>query len=41
MQYLLMLYSDEAGWSDMTEAQQQQGMAAYTAYTEALRKANA
>jgi hypothetical protein len=41
MQYLLMLYSDEAGWSHMTEAQQQQGMAAYMAYTEALKKAGA
>ncbi|MDQ1694054.1 MAG: hypothetical protein QOH85_1589 [Acidobacteriaceae bacterium] len=41
MQYLLILYSDEAGWSHMTEAQQQQGMAAYMAYTEALKKAGA
>jgi hypothetical protein len=39
MQYLLMLYSDEAGWSNMTPAQQEQGMAAYHAYTEALKKA--
>jgi hypothetical protein len=39
MQYLLMLYADEAGWSKMTPAQQQQGVAAYTAYTEALDKA--
>ncbi len=41
MQYLLMLYSDQAGWTRMTPAQQQEGMAAYTAYTEALRKAGA
>ena len=41
MQYLLLLYSDSSGWSQMTPAQQQQGMAAYTAYTEALRKAGA
>ena len=39
MQYLLMLYSNEAGWPAMTPAQQQQGMAAYKAYTEALRNA--
>jgi hypothetical protein len=39
MQYLLMLYSDEAGWSNMPPAQQEQGMAAYSAYTEALKKA--
>ena len=41
MQYLLMLYSDESGWTKMTEAEQQQGMAAYMAYTEALKKAGA
>jgi hypothetical protein len=41
MQYLLLLYANEGGWSQMTQAQQQQGMAAYTAYTEALRKAGA
>jgi hypothetical protein len=41
MQYLLMLYADESGWSKMTEAEQQQGMAAYMAYTEALKKAGA
>ncbi len=39
MQYLLMLYANEAGWSNMTKAQQEQGYAAYTAYTEALKKA--
>ena len=39
MQYLLMLYADETGWSNMTKDQQQQGIAAYTAYTEALKKA--
>jgi hypothetical protein len=41
MQYLLMLYADEAGWGKMTPAEQQQGMAAYMAYTEALKKAGA
>jgi hypothetical protein len=39
MQYLLMLYSNEAGWPAMTPAQQEQGMAAYQAYTQALRTA--
>lgn len=41
MQYLLTLYAEEAGWSKMTETQQQQGAAAYNAYTEALKKAGA
>jgi hypothetical protein len=41
MQYLLMIYANEAGWSSMTPVQQQQGMAAYMAYTEALKKSAA
>jgi hypothetical protein len=41
MQYLLILYSNESGWSKMTPAEQEQGMAAYTAFTEALKKAGA
>jgi len=40
MQYLLMLYSNEAGWPTMTPAQTEQVMGAYKAYTEALRKAD-
>ena len=40
MQYLLLLYAQEAGWNQMTKEQQQQGYAAYMAYTEALKKAN-
>ena len=39
MQYLLMLYVDEIGWPKMTPAEQEQGAAAYAAYTEALKKA--
>ena len=39
MQYLLMLYVNEAGWPMLTKAQQEQGVAAYVAYTEALKKA--
>jgi hypothetical protein len=40
MQYILMLYSNEAGWPAMTPAQQQEAIAAYTAYTDALQKAD-
>lgn len=39
MQYLLTLYADESGWTAMTPEQQQQGVAAYGAYTEALKSA--
>ena len=38
MQYLLMIYADENGWNALTPEQQQQGAAAYRAYTEALQK---
>jgi hypothetical protein len=37
MQYLFLLYANEGGWAKLTKEQQQQGMAAYTAYTQALR----
>ena len=39
MDYLLLLYANEDGWTSMTPEQQQQGYAAYMAYTEALKKA--
>ena len=39
MQYLLTLYADESGWTRMTPEQQQQGAAAYFAYTQALQAA--
>src|SRR5712671_993914 len=39
VQYILMLYVNEAGWPKLTKAEQEQGMAAYVAYTEALSKA--
>jgi hypothetical protein len=39
MEYILMLYVDEAGWPKLTKAEQEQGIAAYMAYTEALKKA--
>jgi hypothetical protein len=41
MEYMLMAYVQEDGWSKMTAAEQEQGMAAYTAFTEALAKAGA
>jgi hypothetical protein len=39
MQYLLMIYSQENGWDQMTDSERQQGVAAYQAYTESLKKA--
>ena len=41
MQYLLLLHANEAGFSNMTPEQQQQGFQAYMAYGEALSKAGA
>ena len=38
MQYLLMIYSKEGAWEKMSPAEQQQGLAAYNAFTEALKK---
>lgn len=39
MQYLLTLYADESQFAKMTPEQQQQGLAAYMAYTQALKDA--
>jgi hypothetical protein len=39
MQYLLLLYAREDGWNALSQAEKERGMAAYTAYTEALRNA--
>jgi len=39
MQYLLMIFVDEARYPKMTPAEREQGIAAYSAYTEALKKA--
>jgi len=36
---MLMAYVNENGWATMTQAEQEQGMAAYAAYAEALTKA--
>jgi len=39
MQYLLTLYADESRFNSMTPEQQQQGLAAYMAYSQALSAA--
>ena len=39
MEYMLMIYAQEEAWSKMSEAEQQEGLAANRAYTEALTKA--
>lgn len=39
MKYILMAYVNEAGWTRLSKAEQEQGAAAYNAYTEALTKA--
>src|SRR6185369_5861493 len=39
MQYMMLIYANEKGWSQLTPEQQKQGMAAYMAYSEALRNA--
>lgn len=41
MQYLLLLYVNEGGFASLTKEQQEQGVAAYGAYSEALTKAGA
>lgn len=41
MQYLLAIYSNESGFQNLTPEQQKQGLAAYMAYTEALKQAGA
>jgi len=39
MKYMLLIYANEQGFQNMTKAQADQAMAAYGAYTEALKKA--
>lgn len=39
MQYLLLLYADESGWDSLPEADQEEAVGAYNAYTEALKEA--
>ena len=39
MEYMLLLYVDEAAWPRLTKAQQEEGVASYGAYRDALQKA--
>jgi len=39
MQYILMNYVNETGFGQLTKAQQEQGLAAYASYVEALNSA--
>jgi len=39
MQYMLMIFVNEARYPKLTPAEREQGTAAYSAYTEALKKA--
>ncbi|MEP0321801.1 YciI family protein [Bauldia litoralis] len=39
MQFMLMTYVDEAGFTKLTPAEQEAGIAAYRAYTEAIMAA--
>jgi hypothetical protein len=41
MEFILMSYVEEDNWSRLTKAQQEQGMAAYQAFMEALTRAGA
>lgn len=41
MEYMLMLYVDEPGWPKLTPAQQQEGVAAYMSFTQALQTSGA
>ncbi len=41
MKYMLLTWVNENGWSKLTKAEQEQGVAAYVAYGEALTKASA
>ncbi|HUO35739.1 MAG TPA: YciI family protein [Candidatus Acidoferrum sp.] len=39
MQFLLLLHAEEAGWEKLARTDQEQAVAAYQAYGEALKKA--
>jgi hypothetical protein len=41
MQYMLMVYADEASFLKLSPEEQKQGAAAYMAYGDALKQANA
>jgi hypothetical protein len=38
MQYLLLLYSEEGGWDQLSEEEQEQAVGAYNAYTDGPRR---
>src|SRR5947207_13270716 len=40
MKYMLLIYADETGFQRRTQQQASEAMAAYNAYTEALKKAD-
>ena len=40
MQYLLMIYSSESDWHRLTDAEREERVGAYRAYTESLRSAD-
>jgi len=40
MKYMLLIYADETGFQRLTQQQASEAMAAYNAYTEALKKAD-
>ncbi|GLQ95075.1 YciI family protein [Dyella acidisoli] len=39
MQYLFILFADQNAWGRMSSVEQERGVAAYRAYTEALKEA--
>ena len=39
MRYMLLIYGDESGWSNLSEADQQAEMAKWFSYTEEMRSA--
>ncbi len=41
MRYILLLHVNEAGFSRLTKTEQEKGIAAYNAFTDALKKAGA
>ena len=41
MQYMLMAYVDESGFGRLSKAEQEKGLAAYQAFSEALAKSGA
>lgn len=39
MQFLLLLHAEETGWAKLARTEQEQAVAAYMSYSEALKKA--